>query len=126
MDRQWSAKHLSRFPDIDTFVSKWVNRKNVNSWKRFVPQYKVVCEPHSPTPKVDFVGYFECLNEDFAYIQQKVGSKSNLQHLNKTEGAKRDYRDYYTDVSRKIVEDVYTEDIRLFGYDFDNASLKKR
>jgi hypothetical protein len=126
VDRAWSARNLARIPDFDTFVRGWVNRKNVNSWKHFVPQYKFVCEPRSEVPKVDFIGYFECLAEDFAYIQQKIGSNSDLKHLNKTEGAKKDYRDYYTDATRKIVEDVYAEDIRIFGYDFDNASLKRR
>lgn len=125
VDRQWSAQNLSRFPDFHSFVTNWVNRKNVNSWKHFVPQYKFVCEPGSQIPKVDFVGYFECLHEDFAEIQRRLKDRSNLQHLNKTEGAKKDYRDYYTEATRKIVEDVYQEDIRIFGYDFDNAFLKR-
>lgn len=125
VDREWSAKNLTRFPDFHTFVTKWVNQKNVNSWKHFVPQYKFVCEPRSQTPKVDFVGYFECLNDDFVQIQKRLGNHSSLQHLNKTEGAKKDYREYYTEATRKIVEDVYHEDIRIFGYDFDNISLKR-
>ena len=89
-----------------------------------MPQYKFVCEPRSQTPKVDFVGYFECLNEDFAHVQKRLGNHASLQHLNKTDGAKKDYRDYYTDATKKIVADIYQEDIRIFEYDFDNSFLR--
>ena len=90
-----------------------------------MPQYKFLCDPGSQTPKVDFIGRFECLNEDFAYVQKKLESQASLQLLNKTDGSKKDYREFYTDATRKIVADVYREDIRIFGYDFDNTSLKK-
>jgi len=41
--------------------------------------------------------------------------------LNKTGERKRDYREYYTKSTIEIVADVYQEDIRLFGYDFEDA-----
>lgn len=125
VDRAWSQANLTSFPDFHSFVTNWVNRKNVNSWKHFVPQYKFVCDPGSQTPKVDFVGRFECLHEDFAHVQKELGIHTSLQHLNQTEGSKKDYREYYTDKTRNIVADVYQEDVRIFGYDFDNSFLKK-
>jgi hypothetical protein len=123
-DRQWAGENLSRFEDFDSFVTKWVDRKNVNKWKHFVPQYKFLCLPGARTPVVDFIGYFEHLNEDFINVQKRLGSHTNLQHLNKTDGGKRDYREYYTETTKKIVADVYREDIQIFGYDFDNTRLK--
>lgn len=125
VDREWSQQNLARFPDFHSFVTNWVNRKNVSSWKHFVPQHKFVCDPGSDIPKVDFVGRFEFLNEDFTHVQKTLGSHASLQHLNKTEGGKKDYREYYTETTRNIVADVYREDIRIFGYDFDNAFLKR-
>jgi len=124
LDRKWAEENLSHFNDFDTFVNRWVDRKNVNKWKHFVPQYKFLCQPGNLTPVVDFIGYFECINEDFMSIQQRLKSGSNLQHLNKTEGTKKRYTEYYTETTRNIVAEVYREDIQLFGYDFDN--LKKR
>jgi hypothetical protein len=126
LDKTWADDNLSRFEDFHTFVTEWVNRKNVNSWKHFVPQYKFVCEPGTQTPKVNFIGYFEHIGDDFTYIQKKLGSNSNLQHLNKTGAGKRDYKEYYTQATREIVADVYEEDIRMFRYDFENASLEKQ
>lgn len=124
-DRLWAEENLSRFPDFQSFVTGWVNRKNIHSWKHFVPQYKFVCEPGSQIPSVDFLGRFECLHEDFARVQKRLGNNSSLQHLNKTSGSKKDYREYYTEETRNVVADVYQEDIRIFGYDFDNAFLTK-
>lgn len=124
VDRRWAEKNLSRYPDFHTFVTHWVDRRNVNTWKHFVPQYKFVCEPGSQTPSVDFIGRFEHLNEDFAFVQEKLHSRTSLQHLNRTDTGKRDYRQYYTDATRKIVADVFREDIRLFGYDFEDPLLQ--
>lgn len=120
-DKLWAEEHLSRFGDFHTFVTDWVDQKNVNMMKHFVPQHKFICEPRSEIPSVDFIGRFERLHEDFSHIQIKLRSKSDLQYLNRTEGSKKDYRDYYTDATRKIVADVYQEDIRIFGYDFNNT-----
>jgi hypothetical protein len=122
-DRLWTETNLSGFPDFHSFVTSWVNRKNVNAWKHFVPQYKFVCEPGSETPKVDFIGHFECISEDFIQVQKRLGSHTGLQHLNKSEGNKRDYREYYTEATKKVVAEVYQEDVRIFGYDFDNSFL---
>lgn len=124
-DRAWAEENLSGFEDFEAFVTKWVNRKNVNTWKHFVPQYKFVCEPGGQTPKVDFVGYFERLDDDFAYVRQRLGLHSSLQHLNKTSGSKKDFREFYSEATREIVADVYREDIRLFGYNFENHFLEK-
>jgi hypothetical protein len=126
LDKAWAEQNLSRFDDFHSFVTQWVNRKNVSTWKHFVPQYKFVCEPGNLTPKVEFIGYFERLEDDFAYIKNRLGSSSSLQHLNKTGGFKRDFKEYYTQETRDLVAEVYREDIRLFGYDFENAFLEDR
>jgi hypothetical protein len=125
IDRQWAEENLSQYTDFHTFVTNWVNRKNVNTWKHFVPQYKFLCQPGKQVPVVDFIGHFECINEDFATIQKRLGCSTSLKHLNKTEGVKKEYREYYTEATKQIVADVYKEDIDIFGYDFDNAHLKR-
>jgi len=126
VDKSWADENLSQFADFHIFVKEWVNRKNINTWKHFVPQYKFLCEPGSQTPKIDFIGYFEHLEDDYACIKKRLGASSNLQHLNKTGGNRRDYKEYYTQATKEIVADVYEEDIRIFGYDFENNFLEKR
>lgn len=125
-DRIWAEQNLSSYVDFDSFVKDWVNRINIETHIHFIPQFRFVCEPGSDIPKVDFIGYFENLEEDFCYVQKKLGLTSSLMHFNKTIDKKKDYREYYTEATREIVANVYRKDIQIFGYDFDNTSLKKQ
>lgn len=126
VDRTWAAANLTQYDDFHSFATGWVNRKNIHNWKHFVPQYKFVCEPGSHTPAVDFIGHFENLEADYAYINNKLGNRSSLQHLNKTGGERKDYKEYYTPATRDQVAEVYREDIRIFGYDFENTRVSQR
>ena len=127
VDKAWMEQNIASYDDFNSFVAGWVNRSNVHTWKHFVPQYRFVCEPGHRTPRVDFVGFFENLEEDFLSVQKRLGLDSGLGHLNQTKGRKRrDYREYYTETTKEIVAHVYREDIQLFGYDFDNTSLEQQ
>ncbi len=124
-DRIWAKRNLSSYVDFDSFVKGWVNRRNIEAHIHFIPQFRFICEPGSYTPKVDFIGYFENLEEDFCYVQKRLGLDSSLMHFNKTIDKQKDYNEYYTEATKEIVAKVYRKDIQLFGYDFDNISLKK-
>jgi hypothetical protein len=62
---------------------------------------------------VDFVGHFETLKQDWAYIQDKTGLPA-LPHQNKSRHA--DYRDSYTPELAAIAARRYARDIELFDY----------
>ncbi|MEM9808498.1 MAG: hypothetical protein AAF959_24830, partial [Cyanobacteria bacterium P01_D01_bin.56] len=47
---------------------------------------------------------------------------SSLSSKNKN-SYRKDYREYYTSKTRKIVEEVYRQDIELLGYDFNNVLI---
>lgn len=66
---------------------------------------------------VDFLGKYETLPQDFQYICQLLNLDASLPHLNSS--VHRDYRSYYNDKTKKIVEEYFQEDIKLFGYTFD-------
>ena len=67
---------------------------------------------------VDFVGRLENIGDDFAFIAKKIGiGKKKFPKVNVTK-RRGGYEDYYTEKSRKIVEDIYKEDIKFFGYKF--------
>ena len=67
---------------------------------------------------VNYTLRFENLNEDFNVIKIVTGSEHNLGYTNKTSVEKKDYRQVYTVLSRKIVDSVYQEDLDYFNYDF--------
>lgn len=70
---------------------------------------------------VDFIGYYERLQEDFAKVAARLNVKAELPRFNTS--SHRDYRTYYSPATRELVGNYFKQDIELFGYDFDG--LKK-
>lgn len=121
-DHDWSSQFLSPYNSFDEFVSGWVNEANVRRGLHFRPQYEFLCANGS-TPEVDSICYFETIAADYEYVRSIIGTGSELVARNRTANKKKDYRHYYTKRTREIVEYVYRDDIRIFGYDFENTSL---
>lgn len=67
---------------------------------------------------VDFVGRFETLQQDFQTVCEKIGVTAELPFLNASK-RKQDWRDYYTDETRSLVEELFDADIQRFGYSWD-------
>ena len=119
-DYKWSVKYLSSYTTFEAFVTDWVNKDNIRLGLHFRPQFEFLCDEDG-VPEVDFVGYYESINSDYEYIKQKIGSGGKLTSNNKTSN-KKDYRQYYSDRTIAIVESVYSDDIRIFGYTFDGLA----
>ncbi len=65
---------------------------------------------------VDYVGRFECIDNDMAEICDELGITGELPRRNV--GGNKPYRDYYDDAIRRLIERAYAEDIETFGYEF--------
>ncbi len=121
-DKRWAERNLAPYADFDAFVKGWVNRDNIWKGLHFRPQYSFIClNKYQPGP--DFIGYYENLAADFEFICRKLELKSTLIEANRNLSRKKTYTDYYTDETRAIAADAYTDDLRLLGYNFDNSSL---
>jgi hypothetical protein len=122
-DQAWARENLDGYPDFDTFVKRWMSRKNVLDALHFRPQYSFFTLPIGRQPCMDFVGYFERLEEDYRYVRARVlGEDSDVQlvHANRSSSpAPPSYLEVYSDEAREIVADVYRNDIALLGYTFD-------
>jgi len=82
-------------------------------------------QDHSGRVIVDFVGRFERLHEDFEEACRLGGiPQIKLPHKRHSRERRRDYREYYDDVTAELVADHYTPDIELFGYGFDDFDRK--
>lgn len=79
-------------------------------------QSEYLCDRHGEL-LVDFVGRYEQLKEDFDAVCRRLGLDLELPHVNATKH--RDFRTYYSDRSRKLVQEAFAEDIERFGYTFD-------
>lgn len=71
---------------------------------------------------VDFIGYFERLNEDFAKACARLKVQAQLPQANTS--SHKDYRTYFTLSLRELVAKHFRRDIELFGYDFDGLTAR--
>lgn len=65
---------------------------------------------------MDFIGRFEYLEEDFAYLCHLLGLPNTLPHLNRS--TRDTYQSYYTAETQALVTATYQRDIDAFHYDF--------
>jgi len=65
----------------------------------------------------DFIGRFERLEEDWAFIANKIGLEQKLPHA-RANPRPRHYTDYYTDETRELIERKFKVDIDYFDYRF--------
>lgn len=65
---------------------------------------------------VDFIGRYETFVEDLEKLGKMFNIDRPIPHDNKTK--KVDYRSLYNDNSIEIVARLYSDDIKMFGYEF--------
>lgn len=66
---------------------------------------------------VDHIYKFEDLSESFAQIMKKLDIDVNLPKLNSSKHSK--YQSYYNDKTKSLVENAFTRDIEIFGYQWE-------
>ncbi len=67
---------------------------------------------------VDFVGRFESLERDWTTVADRLGISDKLPHKNARESAKKHYTEYYSENTRRIIQDRFSTDIEYFEYEF--------
>ncbi|RMF76834.1 MAG: chondroitin 4-O-sulfotransferase [Acidobacteria bacterium] len=119
-DRRWAEEHLAGIDDLEQFCVSWLTPENARSWVHFRPQADFVCDATGRL-RVDFVGKFERLAEDFDAVCRRLGRRAELPHLNRSAPRRRDPRETLPDAARRRVAEVYRRDFELFGYSVERA-----
>ncbi len=107
---------------FDLFLENF--QKNVNHhWE---PCYKYL-----PDNKIDFYGKLDTIDTDWIYIKEKLGINDNKQIPNpKNRGyfgfnsGHGDYTKYYNDDSERLISEIYSKDIELFEFEFNEQQRK--
>jgi len=120
-DRQWFERELSAYGDFDDFVCKWLRPENMGKHVHFWPQSDFLVDRNHSGVKVDYVAFYENIDEDFRFIARRIGVEKELRKQNTS--SHKSYMDYYRDETREIVRNLYLADIERFGYDFENTNL---
>jgi len=72
--------------------------------------------------KVDFIGRYENLENDFKVVAKELGLGNNvsLPHINSFSSKRKGkhYTEFYTKEARDMVAEIYADDIKMFGYEF--------
>ena len=114
-DREWSKKNISHFKSFEDFVTRGLSNDNILNWVHFVPQLNFIRDIDGHI-NVDFVGKYENLKEDFEYVCNKLNINTELPHKNHSN--RLDYRKIYSSSMIQKVQEVYSDDIEFFNYNF--------
>ena len=111
-----------------------------DKYRHVMPQTAMLCDEKGRL-MVDFVGKFECLQQDFEQVCVHLGfENSSLPHVNSSDKKSRELRrkarnflhrndesdlhhyvDFYDAETREYVANLYRADIKHFSYSFDDA-----
>ncbi len=85
-------------------------------------QVDFITDPNDGKMLVDYIGRFETLEKDIAIIRKRLNIKTggSVKHKNPSiHRLRKDYKVYYDEESRKLVENHYQRDLCLLGYSFN-------
>lgn len=105
--------YLREDPGFDQFIRKVVRLPHRLMDRHFASQHMYVYR-RDGTPRVDFIGCYERMAEDYEPIRQKYGFDP-LPRYNVT--GKNDWRDYYTLRTARMVHRKFRKDFRFFDYE---------
>jgi len=72
------------------------------------------------TEGMDEIIRFENLQDDFRNLLEKakISKKLEIPSVNRTTERKKDYKQYYSIISKRFIEFIYKQDLKNYGYKF--------
>jgi hypothetical protein len=102
---------IARLGSFEAYVDHEIRRDKIS-------QLAMLCDSAGRL-RVDFVGRFETLSDDFEQVRTRLGIEGRLVPFNVSHHDP--YQSYYTPRTRQRVEWHWAAEIALFGYDFDGV-----
>jgi len=112
---QWNKRLIQRMRRW--YKASSIYQGNLALWEHqhLTPQY---CYTHNWLGKTElnYIGKFEKLEENWKIVCRHL--KSDLPLKRRMVSTHEDYRTYYSKRTKRIVEEIYQKDIRMFSYEF--------
>ncbi|MBA6412293.1 sulfotransferase family 2 domain-containing protein [Parahaliea sp. F7430] len=103
------ANYLRKYKNFESFVEQEILSGFMTNHHIFRPQSWYLCD-WSGDIKVDFLGSYENIDEDFKFVADKLGIKSVLPHVNKSIAK---LESSFSEDTIGIIEKVYYQDYIL-------------
>ncbi|MGA2254242.1 MAG: sulfotransferase family 2 domain-containing protein [Thermoguttaceae bacterium] len=115
IDQQFRDEILVQFSGFEDFVLRWLKPRK--SWPLFHFQPQTEFLTLDGELVMDFIGRYERLSEDFAFISDRLRLGAQLPHLNRTDGPRKPLASYFrVDGVMQRVRDVYAADFEMLQY----------
>lgn len=100
---------------FDVFIMDFLNESRIFENMMFAPQYIYVYD-YKYNLKVDFIGKFETIEEDFVELSKRIKGLNELSTINPS-NRNQDYKSYYKNYNliEKVVR-LYEKDFEFFNY----------
>lgn len=98
--------------DFDTFV-RFVAKQDLATADRHIALQTTLM----PVEELSFLGRFENFTSDLSNVLDRLQVVAPIPHKNPTRHKK--YTKYYTAHTKKLIAELYRQDIDAFGYQFD-------
>lgn len=116
-DADWANKNIIMYLNFNDFVHNWLTPENIYSYVHFFPQLEFVSD-FNLNVKIDFIGRFENIDEDLNKVLTLIDFPMQIKLTTKNTTSRKPYQDEYDEKSRRIVSQVYKNDIETFNYSF--------
>jgi hypothetical protein len=119
--RVWNAEQydIPEFATFESFVNDWLAGQDLSRLdEAFQPQSPFVCN-HRGEVIVDHLGRVELLDETRRYLEDHVHALGPIGRSNRS-GDPLDYRSFYTPNLIDRVAEMYADDVRILGYEFED------
>lgn len=114
-DRYYYELFRLKYDTFEKFALDYLDSNKIHEELLFKPQYLFIYD-HTGECRVDYVGRYENIENDFNAILNKLNIHRKLQHINSSK--RKNYKQYYVnDEVKKKIQYLYKNDFELFNYE---------
>ena len=118
-DKKWFQENVGDRVSFEEFVKKHLSKKHILNKNHFSPQVHYLRDING-TLNMDYIARFERLSEEISVLSNRLNISSKLVRSNVTKNKMKSYNEVFSSQMIQIVADVYSEDVEILNYRFNN------